>query len=515
MKGVLLKKLIGLGRDEDGAALIITLALFMFLYAACAGVFAIGQTVKDKIHLQNACDAAAYSAAVVQADTLSRIATINRAMSWTYASLCRREMDYITYLWLDEVVRHYRSDKAVAESGKGGIGSEMGSADRRVKLRSSYPPYCLFEDGYFDSVQYSVVRADAGGLREQISQDKDIIARMNSAIEDLASRLSVRAGRVAREVLALNLPSHLGDNVRVNLDIKDASLYVEQETNESRFLKYSGEYLPDVGWYAVDHSAPIQRKYSRDDELRANWYWWCLFGGECVHLAHSDGSSVCHCEPFGIGHKGICEAGVFYRSHEYYFESGQAMPLKLKECYFGADGTITIGVARYNENPWSVLFRGISGFATDGERDGKFGIYGLFNPYRHVEWSWAISSAKAGYQHVADGGDEDTDGSKREYRVNYDPDKDVKWNLCTSDWDAVFVPVRKFHAFAGPDEAWNSAGSDFLRDFVEGDWEPLGGPSPAPSYNIVGKMPNLPLMHNGGGAYRNLNWSRLADLMFH
>ena len=42
MTRVLLQKLIRLGKGEDGAALIVTLALFMFMYVSCAGIFAIG-----------------------------------------------------------------------------------------------------------------------------------------------------------------------------------------------------------------------------------------------------------------------------------------------------------------------------------------------------------------------------------------------------------------------------------------------------------------------------------------
>ena len=84
--GVLRDKFLHLGRGEDGAALVVTLAIFFLMYLGCMGVYAISMAVKERIHLQNAVDAAAYSAAVVQADTLSRIATINRAMSWTYVN---------------------------------------------------------------------------------------------------------------------------------------------------------------------------------------------------------------------------------------------------------------------------------------------------------------------------------------------------------------------------------------------------------------------------------------------
>ena len=114
MINVLARKLTGLGRDENGAVLMVTLALFLFMYLSGAGVFAIGKVVKDRVHLQNACDAAAYSAAVVQADTLSRIATINRAMAWTYVSMTRRQMDYIVYRWLKETCNHHQDDENAA-----------------------------------------------------------------------------------------------------------------------------------------------------------------------------------------------------------------------------------------------------------------------------------------------------------------------------------------------------------------------------------------------------------------
>lgn len=99
-----------LGRGEEGVAFVATLALFMFMYVVCIGVYAVGTQVKERIQLQNACDAAAYSAAVVQADTLSRIATINRAMAWTYVQMTRRQMDCIVARWLQRSRDIYYED---------------------------------------------------------------------------------------------------------------------------------------------------------------------------------------------------------------------------------------------------------------------------------------------------------------------------------------------------------------------------------------------------------------------
>ena len=103
-------KLKTLHKDDKGAVLMITLAVFLFLYMVCSATYAVGTVIHEKIQLQNACDAAAYSAAIVEADGLSRIATINRAMSWTYVQTTRMHMDYIVHSWLKLTVKRFGED---------------------------------------------------------------------------------------------------------------------------------------------------------------------------------------------------------------------------------------------------------------------------------------------------------------------------------------------------------------------------------------------------------------------
>lgn len=102
-------------RDTRGYAVMSTLAIFLFLFVLCAAVYAIGETIRERVKMQNACDAAAYSAAVVQADGLSRMACINRAMSWTYVQMTNRQMDYITYRWLKLTSKRFGEDAENAE----------------------------------------------------------------------------------------------------------------------------------------------------------------------------------------------------------------------------------------------------------------------------------------------------------------------------------------------------------------------------------------------------------------
>ena len=98
-------------RDEGGVALMLTLGVFLFLFLACCGVYAVGETISRRVDLQNACDAGAHAAAVAQADALSRMAVVNRAMSWNYVQMTKMQLDYITYNWLKVTCNKFAADK--------------------------------------------------------------------------------------------------------------------------------------------------------------------------------------------------------------------------------------------------------------------------------------------------------------------------------------------------------------------------------------------------------------------
>lgn len=110
------KRIAGLRQDCQGFVVMSTLAIFLFLFVLCASIYAVGETVHQRIKIQNACDAAAYSAAVVQADGLSRMAVVNRAMAWSYVQMTNRQMDYITYRWLKLTCKRFKEDLDNAEA---------------------------------------------------------------------------------------------------------------------------------------------------------------------------------------------------------------------------------------------------------------------------------------------------------------------------------------------------------------------------------------------------------------
>ena len=101
--------------DDSGVAMAYTVLVSLFIFMLCVSTYAMSENIRQKMELQNACDAAAYSGAVVQADMLSRIAVLNRALAWTYFQTSKRNMDYIISDWINEIERQYDYEKAFAE----------------------------------------------------------------------------------------------------------------------------------------------------------------------------------------------------------------------------------------------------------------------------------------------------------------------------------------------------------------------------------------------------------------
>ena len=100
-----------LATDDSGVALVFIIAVFLLLFVLVLSVYSVGENIREKEELQNACDAAAHAGAVAQADTLSRMAVLNRVMSWNYVQMTKLQMDYITYNWLKVTCDKFAEDK--------------------------------------------------------------------------------------------------------------------------------------------------------------------------------------------------------------------------------------------------------------------------------------------------------------------------------------------------------------------------------------------------------------------
>ena len=485
MMNALRQKIRQLVYGDDGAALVITLALFMMMYIACASVFAIGQAVKEKMILQNAADAAAYSAAMVQADTLSRIATLNREMAWTYKNLVCHQMDYIVANWLKAACDRENDPRGYdyykPPYSRTICAGDGGTADY-ITLQA------LSEDVVRESTVCSTVEGSGAlDLASVISKEKNRISLLSASISDLISNLGDRMERVAKDVLEANLPDRYSADCVYSVKAYNYDSWSEIMTSadEKAFLDFVGEKVEafwKTDWFPLDASS-LMRSYKPGFEFHSAWVWYDKISG-LPHLEERD-------------YNALTKLGD-------YVNGEAAYPRRLTKDYFGAGsdgvrkGAISVGVAKYNRNPWS-------GFVKTGA-SGSRGLYSVFEPLIGAAgWTWAIASAQAGY---VDSRKEGIDRKKsyesdHDYRVDWDDDD--KWNLRTDNWDAVYVPVRQ------------SFTKDDFALWITGAWGALSSTpaSDLPAYNPGSMTRALPQMHNSGSTTATLGWSQFLDRMYH
>lgn len=215
-----------LRREESGVALMLTLSVVLLLYVLCAGVYAVGETARQKIEIQNACDAAAYSAALVEADGLSRMAMVNRALAWTYITLTNMQIDYLTYKWLQLVERRFSEDWTMCatwagqSSYRGWGGSECPECDALKQQDVGW--FCgvagagtdyVRLNGSQTPVPISVIRETLQNMQQIeatypqcILQFKESIRLYNGCLLDVARKMNKAIPQTAMEVLRQNLP---------------------------------------------------------------------------------------------------------------------------------------------------------------------------------------------------------------------------------------------------------------------------------------------------------------------
>lgn len=421
-------------REESGVVLAFTVTVFLLMFLFASSIYAVGETIRQRIELQNAADAAAYSAALVQADTLSRVAVINRAMSWTYVMMTRHQMDYIVDKWLHRVVDQWNTDntRMVNWFNSGcrlhpsrPIFLSVGIPDRFVNLNSQIVSV--------NNIQTQLGMADAimksnRTLGRDIDNDKQNITAMNLAELNLLNSMKERIDNVIENVIKNNVSLTPNDRVVNSKDeithcilSQNALDYMEVLRAESKFLQFGGFVGnarnvmgngTDV-WMILNNNG-IQRDYFQTASLLAIWnYWSTKWVGRhpyCGPVPTSGNSFI---------------PGDSVRDQR--FSGITAKPYILTRDYFSPDGAIIVGASRPLNNPFAFMF------ANEG---GK--VQGLFSAFSlnkaSIDRMWCVSAARAGFADRAN----NIDG----YR-NRRGDVDAVWNLSETNWDAMLLPVGK------------------------------------------------------------------------
>ncbi|MBQ9337569.1 MAG: hypothetical protein IJS14_09790 [Lentisphaeria bacterium] len=475
---ILKRKMIGLIRDESGVALAYTLTVSLIIFLFGFAVYAVGETVRERIELQNAADAAAYSGALVQADTISRIAVINKAMSWNYVMMTRRQMDHVVDSWLSRVVSTWNQYRTATQAyqnicachprfegvnwrvgvAPGGGGGEV--VHRMIRLNGT-------QDVFIPVIETARMTNAARNPVSLLNSLRQCAASMNRAEKDLISGMKKRIENAVEFMVKSNVSLTENDKTVKNkreirwalYQLKDASAYFELLRGDEKrlfgFGEFSGSPKTVLGtgadtWLKLDSGKGFQRNYSQaGNTLSANWFtynqiWWhdkvCIFGGIVVRPASQVTGEM---------------------ARDSYFTGQVVCPQVLKSSYFEKDGSIVVGVSRPLNNPFSYVFGG-------GQ---KSGVYAAFTTGGGSQTMWSISGARAGYR---------LDSWKKGEYSNRRKLSSAD-NLRVTDWDAMFLPLRTgsgdqllselakklgaTNRFAGRNYAQSSSNIDFSQAF--------------------------------------------------
>jgi gas vesicle protein len=487
--------------DESGVVLAVTVIVFLSLFMMASAVYSVGETARLRIELQNAADAGAYSAAIVEADGLSRIAAVNRAMSWTYVQMCRMEMDYIVDKWLWLTVQRWEMDdmrmrlyNMPSTCNRGlpwyctGKGATIGNraAHKRILLNKRHMTTV-------DEIK-SVRRQAAGegksytALAPKITRARQEIKQMNDKEKELIEKLPERVKSCVKEVLKKNLKDTWNDGFAGGGDIMfvlkqeerplDKNFRVLENDEEDDFLRHS-DYIPEQGsnarqvlkrgtddWYVLQYESGgpgIQRQYKRGHRiLISEWDWassiWQRVKAACILISQIQGSSQV---------KG--DDPQIYTTR--YYISEKAEPRVLKEEYFARGGSKVVAVARRLNNPFEFMASG-----------GDVGIMKPFTVRSGNRFMWTASAGIAGYN------PKPRQQAEGKYEVTYENNSGNRlWNLKTSDWDAVLLSLHRAWA-EGKNRNWNGETAGEILNAVKGSWEPLYGGGGAPGDEAAPKL---------------------------
>jgi hypothetical protein len=458
-----------------------------------SAIFTGGETIRQRIELQNAADAAAYSAAIVQADCNSRLAAINRAMSWTYAQMVRMEMDYVVDKWLWLTLKRWKADNDSMRiynipscnrgvpyyvTGKGAVVGNSISHKRIVLNNHHWVTYDQIESA---RTQAAAQDKSYTALADPIDKCRTQIDQMNAKEKELLQKLPGRIEKTVEETLRANTRDTWNDGfaggarmqyvLRQETQPEQNNFRVLGLADEEDFLRHAG-YIPNQGQHAsdvfkkgtdtwfvkqyLDGGPPgIQRGYRRGHPiLISEWDWtssiWVVIQGVCTinpALTISGSSFV----------KGDDPEIYDFQSTRYY-NTAVAKPQVLKEEYFAKGGSLLVGLTRRLNNPLQFMIT------------GDLGIFRPFTLNGGNRSMWTVSAAIAGYKHPS------AVNAIGQYEVTYEDNRYEKlWNLKTSDWDATLLPLHRAWA-KGKNHAWTgTTAGEILNAVRGGPWRPLYG----------------------------------------
>ncbi len=551
-----------LASDSRGAALAITLAFVMPIYLLVIGIYGIGEVVRSKIELQNAADAAAYSASVVQADYLSRIATVNKAMAWTYVDLQKRSLDLAMDVFCKYVFIQFQKDLNMARQNNTpchmhvpglhyncgtdvlvdstaleilGTGLGIPELARKFNGQNALDRFLLAQLVYTTEAEFKGKGSIAN--TPKVYEYSYAITKMMAKLNSLRKEFPDKVRQTAQQVAAANM-MECRDDYMINVTLGDMTgaflTMLPTEENEKTFISFADPTLKDFSpkkvfgpgtddWIVRKGIAGFWRVYKQTKtHLYAEWDWfwtrWVHVNLEIIQL---------HLPPiFGGASK---RGHPKYHGYDSFFPMIKkdlpigllvppAIPLTLTPLFFGKAGSITVAIARKTSNPFSV-------FSWSGRSLTAPSILSAFNPSvaggNRPEYMCAIASARAGYKPY----DKDKEKKRKsaDYNLGYTLSSGEKeWNLVETDWDGVMLPVKNawdLCAGVGEAQAFTVGSGNILKEIMldKKNWVDAKGKKidekKLPDWERL--KPPAGLVTDKGDKDGKLQWDKLRDYLGH
>ena len=548
--------------DSRGAALAITLAFVMPIYLLVIGIYGIGEVVRNKIELQNAADAAAYSASVVQADYLSRIATVNKAMAWTYVDLQKRSLDLAMDLFCKYVFIQFQKDLNMARRNNTpchmhvpglhyncgtdvlvdltelmilGTGLGIPELAKKFNGQEALDRFLLAQLVYTTEAEFK----GKGSITNtpKVYEYSYAITKMMAKLDSLRREFPDKIRQTAQQIAAANM-MECKDDYMINVTLGDMTgaffTMLPSEENEKTFISFADPTLKDFSpkkvfgpgtddWIVRKGIAGFWRVYNQTKtHLYAEWDW---FWTRWVHV--DLGEFQLHLPPmFGGNAK---RGHPKYHGYDSFFPLIKenvpigllvppAIPLTLTPLFFGKAGSITVAIARKTSNPFSV-------FSWSGRSLTAPSILSAFNPSvaggNRPEYMCAIASARAGYKPYEK--DKEKKRKSADYNLGYTISSGEKeWNLVETDWDGVMLPVK--HAWdlcagVGEAQAFTAGSGNILKEIMldKKNWVDAKGKKidekKLPDWEKL--KPPAGLVTDKGDKDGKLQWDKLRDYLGH
>lgn len=272
------KRILDLNEEDSGVVLVTTITVFLFLFLMISSVAVVGDTVRQRIMLQGAVDRAAYSGASAQAEIISRVAVLNRALSWSYVQQNKLQMDHIAKQWLMASVAVYNTHELFFENLT--THTTCGHPWHRDELQSAVPWYLFRLDrGYWGSTNpysayvFALYAAQKGADANQLALLYSLTASRGFYVGADGQDRCINIGGTTRSAEQLRLEL-MGEGFQWGFGDYFECLLGGYSANASAFATYFANMnlTPEAAWMAwlqalANHGFISTSTYSYVDPL--------------------------------------------------------------------------------------------------------------------------------------------------------------------------------------------------------------------------------------------------------